>query len=62
MCDYCDDFNRTVVMLGDLCLYTERPGAEQEFADVVGSALALSLPEDGTSPGNGPAGESGPEG
>ncbi|WP_425833036.1 hypothetical protein [Streptomyces fractus] len=61
MCDRCDDFNRTVVMLGDLCLYSERPGVDEEFADVVGGALALSLPADGITPGYGPADEPGRE-
>jgi hypothetical protein len=45
MCPNCEDFARTVVMLGQLALYAEMFGADQDFADVVGGALAMSLPE-----------------
>ncbi|WP_372350198.1 hypothetical protein [Streptomyces sp. KL116D] len=46
MCASCEDLNRTVLMLGFLVQYAEHPLADQHFADVVGSALALSLPLD----------------
>ncbi|MET7696743.1 hypothetical protein [Streptomyces sp. NPDC005485] len=46
MCASCEDLNRTVLMLGFLVQYAEHPRADQHFADVVGGALALSLPLD----------------
>jgi hypothetical protein len=45
MCEHCEDFHRTVLMLGALALYAESPAADWDFADVVGGALATSLPE-----------------
>lgn len=54
MCGACDDFNRTVLMIGDLVLYADHPGADRDFADIVGGGLALSLPVDGVPPGFGP--------
>ena len=45
MCPLCEDFARTVVMLSQLALYAEMFGADEDFADVVGGALAVSLPE-----------------
>lgn len=44
MCHSCDDNERTVSLLADLSRYVERPGADWEFADTVGFALAASLP------------------
>ncbi|MFJ9903883.1 hypothetical protein ACIRVK_13425 [Streptomyces sp. NPDC101152] len=57
MCPNCEDFVVTVAMLGQLALYAETPGADLDFADVVGNALALSLPEPPPGlfpPGDGP--------
>ncbi|WP_306320521.1 MULTISPECIES: hypothetical protein [unclassified Streptomyces] len=62
MCDHCDDFNRTVLMIGDLVLYAEYPGADRDFADVVGGGLALSLPVDGVPPDSGGTERPGSEG
>ncbi|MBD0843269.1 hypothetical protein [Streptomyces sp. TRM68416] len=45
MCPSCDDFARTVMLLGALTLYAERCDADPVFADLVGGALAASLPE-----------------
>jgi hypothetical protein len=45
MCPNCEDFARTVVLLGQLALYADYFDADQDFADVVGGALAASLPE-----------------
>ncbi|MGW1869770.1 hypothetical protein ACWCPS_29955 [Streptomyces mauvecolor] len=53
MCTECDDFNHTVLMLGDLALYANEPGADPVFVEVVGTALAASLPSD--IPWSGPA-------
>nr|WP_231627103.1 hypothetical protein [Streptomyces apocyni] len=53
MCWRCEDLNRTVLMLGDLCLYAEHPAADQHFTDIVGAGLALSLPVDIAPPGYG---------
>ncbi|MFD9487729.1 hypothetical protein ACFWBX_27915 [Streptomyces sp. NPDC059991] len=61
MCAHCQDLNRKVLMLGDLCLYAEQPDADRDFADVVGGALVTSLPLDDVLPGYGPAFESGPD-
>ncbi|MBC9716850.1 hypothetical protein H9Y04_30380 [Streptomyces sp. TRM66268-LWL] len=46
MCDHCGDLNRTVLMLGFLVMYAEQPDHDEQFADVVGGALAMSLPLD----------------
>ncbi|WP_425833609.1 hypothetical protein [Streptomyces fractus] len=59
MCESCQDLNRTVLLLGDLCLYAERPDVDQEFADLVGGALAVSLPPDVVPPLYEPPPESG---
>ncbi|MFJ8271699.1 hypothetical protein ACIQ8G_15335 [Streptomyces sp. NPDC094154] len=40
-----NDFHRTVSLLLDLAVYTHVPGADPEFIDAVGPALAASLPE-----------------
>ncbi|MCX4672856.1 hypothetical protein OG453_40515 [Streptomyces sp. NBC_01381] len=57
MCANCDDLNRTVLLLGFLCIYAEQPGADQDFADVVGGALASSLPIDSAPTFFDPSGE-----
>ncbi|MCX3058879.1 hypothetical protein [Streptomyces beihaiensis] len=54
MCPHCDDYARTVVMLGDLALYADMTSADQHFVDVIGPSLAASLPE--PPPGVFPAG------
>ncbi|MER7171738.1 hypothetical protein [Streptomyces mesophilus] len=53
--------NRTVLMLGFLVAYAEQPGHDEEFADVVGGALAMSLPLDSARPYLGLPPESGSE-
>ncbi|MFI6489877.1 hypothetical protein [Streptomyces sp. NPDC050564] len=45
MCDHCEDFHRTVLMLGSLAVYADQTGADQAFIDAVGPCLAASLPE-----------------
>ncbi|WP_203723110.1 MULTISPECIES: hypothetical protein [Streptomyces] len=45
MCRDCEDFARTVLLLGHLAMYAEAPGADATFVEVMGSALAASLPE-----------------
>ncbi|MCX5049390.1 hypothetical protein [Streptomyces sp. NBC_00474] len=45
MCTRCDDFARTVVMLGKLALYASTLGADEEFIEVAGPSLAASLPD-----------------
>ncbi|MFD4969877.1 hypothetical protein [Streptomyces sp. NPDC058424] len=45
MCPQYEDFHRTVLMLGDIALYAERPGADFDFIDVISPSLAASLPE-----------------
>ncbi|MFI1419192.1 hypothetical protein ACH4VX_14575 [Streptomyces sp. NPDC020731] len=45
MCRDCEDFARTVLLLGHLAAYAETPGADATFVEVMGSALATSLPE-----------------
>ncbi|MFF1638408.1 hypothetical protein ACFVXA_12375 [Streptomyces sp. NPDC058246] len=45
MCEHCEDFHRTVLMLGDLALYADTPGADPVFIDFLGPALAISLPD-----------------
>lgn len=44
MCPRCEDIARTIVMLGDLALYSDGFGADQDFVDTVGPCLAASLP------------------
>ncbi|QEU93990.1 hypothetical protein [Streptomyces kanamyceticus] len=53
MCDHCDDLDRTVAMLGDLVVYANWPGADEQFVAVIGPSLAASLPTD-LPPGSGP--------
>ena len=57
MCPDCDDFARTVRMLGALALYADANGADLLFVELVGPSLAASLPE--PSPGYDPS--EGPE-
>lgn len=45
MCPDCEDFARTVLLLGQLALYADMAGADLDFADAVSSSLAVSLPE-----------------
>ncbi|MER6028435.1 hypothetical protein [Streptomyces sp. NPDC001851] len=45
MCEPCDDFHRTLSLLLALTVYAHIPGADPEFIDAVGPALAASLPE-----------------
>ncbi|MER5538654.1 hypothetical protein [Streptomyces mirabilis] len=45
MCEHCEDFHRTVLMLGSLALYAEHAEADQTFIEAVGPSLAASLPE-----------------
>ncbi|WP_097875456.1 hypothetical protein [Streptomyces sp. ms184] len=45
MCPDCEDFARTVLLLGQLALYAEMGGADLDFVDVVSPSLAVSLPE-----------------
>ncbi|MEV0747210.1 hypothetical protein AB0I75_18665 [Streptomyces sp. NPDC050273] len=45
MCPDCEDFARTVLLLGQLALYADMDGADLDFADTVSSSLAVSLPE-----------------
>ncbi|MER5549461.1 hypothetical protein ABT072_45455 [Streptomyces sp. NPDC002589] len=45
MCPYCEDFARTVVMLGQLARYADMPGADQDFIDAIGPSLEASVPE-----------------
>ncbi|MFJ9869823.1 hypothetical protein [Streptomyces sp. NPDC101165] len=45
MCPDCEDFTRTVRMLGQLALYGDTAGADIDFIEIVGSSLAASLPE-----------------
>ena len=45
MCPDCEDFARTVVMLGQLALYADTFGADESFIEAVGPSLAASLPE-----------------
>ncbi|MEV3990380.1 hypothetical protein AB0J57_15875 [Streptomyces sp. NPDC049837] len=39
-----EDYERTVQMLGDLALYAHLIGADLDFVDAIGPALAASLP------------------
>ncbi|MFE3141595.1 hypothetical protein [Streptomyces scopuliridis] len=45
MCPECEDFARTVLLLGQLALYADMAGADLDFVDVVSPSLAVSLPE-----------------
>lgn len=45
MCPDCEDFARTVLLLGQVALYADMAGADLDFADAVSSSLAVSLPE-----------------
>ncbi|MFD0007569.1 hypothetical protein ACFVJ4_34875 [Streptomyces sp. NPDC127178] len=45
MCPHCEDFARTILMLGQLALYADNTGADQDFIEIVGPCLAASLPE-----------------
>ncbi|MEU8445728.1 hypothetical protein AB0F05_35390 [Streptomyces microflavus] len=45
MCPDCEDFARTVLLLGQLALYADMDGADLDFVDVVSPPLAVSLPE-----------------
>ena len=45
MCPHCEDFARTVAMLGQLALYAHTDGADQDFIEAVGPSLAASLPD-----------------
>ncbi|MFF5012677.1 hypothetical protein [Streptomyces sp. NPDC001165] len=62
MCPNCEDFARTVLLLGQLALYADMVGADLEFVEAVSPSLAVSLPEpppgmvaDGYDPDGGPA-------
>ncbi|MCX4454067.1 hypothetical protein OOK58_18545 [Streptomyces sp. NBC_01728] len=45
MCNDCEDFHRTVLMLGSLALYADLYGADHTFVDAIGPSIAASLPE-----------------
>ncbi|MFI6937415.1 hypothetical protein [Streptomyces sp. NPDC050287] len=45
MCPDCEDFARTVLLLGQLALYAGMTGADLDFVEAVSSSLAVSLPE-----------------
>ncbi|MEW2287070.1 hypothetical protein [Streptomyces sp. NPDC047841] len=45
MCPDCEDFTRTVFLLGQLALYAETSGVDEEFVEAVAPSLAVSLPE-----------------
>ncbi|WP_215456087.1 hypothetical protein [Streptomyces sp. ATCC 21386] len=45
MCPHCEDFARTILMLGQLALYADNTDADQDFIEIVGPSLAASLPE-----------------
>ncbi|MFJ8022057.1 hypothetical protein [Streptomyces sp. NPDC096311] len=45
MCEHCEDFHRTVLLLGSLALYADQSGADDTFIGLVGPSLAASLPE-----------------
>ncbi|MEU2924521.1 hypothetical protein ABZ636_05565 [Streptomyces sp. NPDC007251] len=57
MCPNCEDFARTVLLLGQLALYADMVGADLDFVEAVSSSLAVSLPEPppGYDPDGGPA-------
>ncbi|WP_316739989.1 hypothetical protein [Streptomyces sp. MK7] len=45
MCPQYEDFHRTILLLGDLSLYADRPGADLDFVHAISPSLAASLPE-----------------
>uniref|UniRef100_A0AAU3HVK9 Uncharacterized protein n=1 Tax=Streptomyces sp. NBC_01393 TaxID=2903851 RepID=A0AAU3HVK9_9ACTN len=45
MCPNCEDFARTVLLLGQLALYADMGGADLDFVEAVSPSLAASLPE-----------------
>ncbi|MFC8245819.1 hypothetical protein [Streptomyces chartreusis] len=45
MCPNCEDFARTVLLLGQLALYADMTGADLDFVEAVSPCLAVSLPE-----------------
>ncbi|MER6975979.1 hypothetical protein [Streptomyces carpinensis] len=45
MCPDCEDFARTVFLLGQLALYADTSGVDEEFVEAVAPSLAVSLPE-----------------
>ncbi|MCN9243143.1 hypothetical protein NGF19_20475 [Streptomyces sp. RY43-2] len=45
MCPDCEDFARTVLLLGQLALYADMDGADLDFVEAVSPSLAVSLPE-----------------
>ncbi|WP_031159982.1 hypothetical protein [Streptomyces durhamensis] len=45
MCPNCEDFARTLLLLGQLALYAETAGADLDFVEDVSASLAVSLPE-----------------
>ncbi|MYZ07883.1 hypothetical protein GT028_10950 [Streptomyces sp. SID2999] len=45
MCPACEDFARTVLLLGQLALYADMDGADLDFVEVGSPAVAVSLPE-----------------
>lgn len=54
MCPNCEDFARTVLLLGQLALYADMGGADLDFVESVSASLAVSLP--GPPPGMFPPG------
>lgn len=54
MCPNCEDFARTIVMLGQLALYANTVDPDQHFIEAIGPSLAASLPE--SPPGTFPPG------
>ncbi|WP_405646621.1 hypothetical protein [Streptomyces sp. NBC_00019] len=45
MCPNCEDFARTVLLLGQLALYADVFGADEDFIEALGPSLAASLPD-----------------
>ncbi|SNX62889.1 hypothetical protein SAMN06272735_4681 [Streptomyces sp. TLI_55] len=45
MCPNCENFARTVLLLGQLALYADVSGADGDFIEALGPSLAASLPE-----------------
>ncbi|MGI5408507.1 hypothetical protein ACQEV9_17145 [Streptomyces chartreusis] len=45
MCPNCEDFARTVLLLGQLALYADMADADLDFVEAVSPSLAVSLPE-----------------
>ncbi|MGW2379110.1 hypothetical protein [Streptomyces sp. NPDC001658] len=54
MCEHCEDFHRTVILLGALAFYADQTDADQTFVDSVGPSLAISLPVPPPGPEEGP--------